>query len=196
MKKIFRTIGFLYMLLYVFVSFGIANADSWTLEKLYSFDGFSSDSWDLSRYDKFEPSEGDYFLVDIDDALGYLVNDDKKTYTVFPIMSGGRGTPTPRQEWYVKEKNIQSNRIFFGETGEFLRMYSNDGNTRTGYGIHNYAYFEEEIEKGTKYLSWGCIMVSAEMEDIIEESYLANGENMYMVTTDDVNLSSYIKLAL
>ena len=96
----------------------------------------------------------------------------------------------------MKEKNIQSNRIIFGETGEFLRMYSNDGNTRTGYGIHNYAYFEEEIEKGTKYLSLGCILVAADVHDIIEKSYLANGENMRMITTNDVNLSSYIKLGL
>lgn len=196
MNKIFRTIGFLYMLLYISLSFGIANADSWDFEKLYSLDSFTSDTWDLSKYDKYEPREGDYFLVDIDDALGYLVNDGYMTYTVFPIMSGATRTPTPEEEWVVKEKNIQSNRIVFGETGEFLRMYKNDGDTRTGYGIHNYAYFEEEIEKGTKYLSLGCILVSADIHDLIEESYLANGENMKMITKYDVNLSSYIKLAL
>lgn len=196
MKKIFRTIGFLYMLLYIFVSFGIANADSWNFEKLYSLDVFSSDSWDLSRYDKFQVSEGDYFLVDIDDAFGYLINDDNRTYTVFPIMTGALRTPTPEREWVVREKNIQSNRIIFGETGEFLRMYSNGGNTRTGYGIHNYAYFEEEIERGTKYLSLGCILVSDNVHDVIEASYLANGESLYMITTNDVNLSSYIKLGL
>ncbi len=196
MKKIFRTIGFLYMLLYVFVSFGIANADSWDLSKLYELSTFSADSWDLSRYDKFESSEGDYFLVDIDDALGYLVNDDYKTYTVFPIMSGATRTPTPEEEWVIKEKNIQPNRTIFGETGEFLRMYKNNGDTRTGYGIHNYAFFEEEIENGTKYLSLGCILVAADIHDIIEESYIANGESMKMITKYDVNLSSYINLAL
>ncbi len=196
MNKVFRTIGLLYMLLYVFVSFGIANADSWNLDGLYSLNVFSSDSWDLSRYDKFQVSEGDYFLVDIDDAFGYLINDDNKTYTVFPVMTGALRTPTPEQEWAVKEKNIQPNRVIFGETGEFLRMYSNEGNTRTGYGIHNYGYFEDEIERGTKYLSLGCILVSAEVHDVIEGSYLANGESMHMITTNDVNLSSYIKLGL
>ncbi|NIA01951.1 MAG: hypothetical protein GWP15_01060 [Nitrospirae bacterium] len=196
MNKVFRTIGLLYVLLYVFVSFGIANADSWNLDGLYSLNVFSSSSWDLSRYDNFVVSEGDYFLVDIDDAFGYLINDDNKTYTVFPVMTGALRTPTPENEWIIKEKNIQSNRVIFGKTGEFLRMYLDDGNTRTGYGIHGYGYFAEEIEKGTKFLTLGCILVADNIHDLLEESYLINNENMRVITTNEVNLSSYIKLGL
>lgn len=183
------------MIIYVIFSFGVANAETWDI-KAFRFRELNSEHWDLSKYEVFEASEGDYFLVDIDDAVGYLVNNSSNTYASFPIMTGAKRTPTPEKEWVVKEKNIQPNRTIFGETGEFLRMYTDEGGTRTGYGIHNYAFFEEEIENGTKYLSLGCILVSASVHDLIEKSYLASGENMKMITTNDVDLSSYVKLRL
>jgi hypothetical protein len=163
------------MCLYVFVAFGVANADGWSHKSLT----------------KFEPSVGDYFLVDINNGIGYLINDENKTYLIFPVMTGSLRAPTPEKEWVVKEKNIQPNRIIFSESGEFLRMYM-DGETRTGYGIHGYAYFEKEIKEGTKFLSLGCVLVADDVLDVIEESYLANGESLKMSTVKEVNISSYL----
>jgi len=37
----------------------------------------------------------------------------------------------------------------------------------------------------------GCVLVADNVLDVIEESYLANGESLEMSTVKEVNLSSY-----
>ncbi len=177
--RMFRTIGFFYLCLFTFVTFSVAHAGAW---EIYS-------------YNDFEPSEGDRFLVDINNALGYLINYENKSYTVFPIMTGAGRTPTPEKEWVILEENIQPNRIIFAESGEFFRMYAN-GETRTGYGVHGYAYFAEEMVKGTKFLSLGCVLVADNVLDLIEESFIANGNTLQMRTTAEVNVSSYLRFGM
>ena len=110
-------------------------------------------------------------------------------------MTGALRTPTPETDWVVKEKNIQPNRVIFGETGEFLRMYKN-GDIRTGYGIHNYKFFEYEIENGRKFLSLGCILVSAEVHDMIEESFLANDSALEMKTVRSMGISEMLRYGI
>jgi hypothetical protein len=145
---------------------------------------------------RFEPSDyqassGDYFLVDIENALGYLVNETSRFYTVFPIMTGAKRTPTPVKDWVVLEENIKSDRITFDESGEFFRMFLNDGATRTGYGIHGYAYFDFEIANGRKFLSLGCVLVSDANLDLIEESFIANGNRLNVMTRSVVDIEAY-----
>lgn len=144
----------------------------------------------------FEP--GVYLVADVDNGIGYLINPNNGTITSFLLMSGqqkfvwyaGRGyyAATPKQTWYVKQKNIQRDRITFGPSGEFLRLFHN-GN-RTLYGIHGYKYFEQEMKKGTKYLSMGCLLVSDRDLDFIEEAYIANGHELKVITTSNVKVST------
>ncbi len=185
MNKLFRTIGLLYICLFTFVSTGIASAEGWG-------DNWndSADVWTPVYYQDFHPSVGDYFLVDIENALGYLLNESTQYYTVFPIMTGSKRTPTPEREWVVLQKNIQPNRVVFSKSGEFFRMFTN-GTTRTSYGIHGYGYFDMEIERGTKFLSLGCVLVADDVLDMIENSYLANGESLRMDTKKSIDISSY-----
>lgn len=187
MKKLFRIIGVAYLVLYVVACFSILGDVA-----IASHGERGRDIvWNLQSSSKYGASIGDYMVVDISNGIGYLMNNLTKNVTIFPVMTGGKRTPTPEQEWVVKEKNIQGNRIFFGESGEFLRLYTDAGEQFTHYGIHGYAYFDREIERGTKYLSWGCVMTSDDVLDLIEESYLANGGLLKVTTVDEVNLSNY-----
>lgn len=146
----------------------------------------------------FRARAGDRLVADLQNSVGYLINDTTNYYTSFPLMSGqkrhvcyiGRcyfaGTPT--QTWQVREKNIQRDRVTFGPSGEFLRLYNNG--KRTAYGIHGYKYFAQEIDKGTKFLSMGCLLVSDSVLDIIEASFLANGGDLEVITTEHLMLSA------
>jgi hypothetical protein len=146
--------------------------------------------WVGLTYNEYTPSFGDYFMVDVANGLGYLMNDSTKFYTSFPLMTGASGTPTPYKEWVVLEKNIQSNRVIFAESGEFFRMFEN-GTRRTSYGIHGYGYFEEEIANGRKFLSLGCILVADDVLDLIERSYIENGNMLNVSTRESIDLVSY-----
>jgi hypothetical protein len=148
-------------------------------------------TWKQVDIKEFIPSKGDYVLVGLDDAVGYLVNDSSLTYAQFSILSGqqkyvyyiGRYyyAATPEQTWAVKSKDIKKDRVTFSKTGEFLRLYK-EGDP-TPYGIHGYRYFQKEIEKGRKYLSMGCILVADESLDVIEKSFLANDKDLTVITS-------------
>lgn len=184
MNRLFLSISFLVLSILSFFTFYVYDASAKALFETEQLPNL----WIYQYYVDFQPSEGDYFLVDIEDAVGYLVNDYRHVYTAFPVMTGGKRTPTPEKDWVVLQKNIQPNRVFFAESGEFFRMFLNDGETRTSYGIHGYKYFDEEVEKGTKYLSWGCVMVADDVLDMIEASYIANGESLRVSTRSDVKV--------
>lgn len=151
--------------------------------------------WIRFDYKEFTPSVGDYFLVDVSNAVGYLINDGSRYYTDFPIMTGSLSTPTPYKEWVVLDKNIQRNRVTFSESGEFFRMYI-DGKTRTSYGIHGYAYFNDEIEKGRKFLSLGCVLVADDVLDLLEESYILNNNSLRVSTREVIDIEMYFNSLL
>lgn len=146
----------------------------------------------------FRAREGDRLVADLQNSVGYLINDVTNYYTSFPLMSGQKRNVcyigrcyfagTPAQTWHVQEKNIQGDRVTFGPSGEFLRLYNNG--KRTAYGIHGYKYFEQEIDKGTKFLSMGCLLVSDSVLDTIEASFLANGGDLEVITTENLMLSA------
>lgn len=143
--------------------------------------------------DAFVPLKGDYMVADTENGVGYLIHSGSKRYTSFPLLSGqkrricyaGRcyDATTPDRTWYVKEKNIQLNRVMFGKTGEFLRLYFEDG--RTLYGIHGHKYFQNMLDKGNIFRSFGCLLVADDVLDLIEGSYLANGNELKVITTTD-----------
>lgn len=147
--------------------------------------------WTKFEFEDFEPSKGDYFLVDIENALGYLINDTTRFYTVFPVMTGALRTPTPVKDWVVLEKSVKSDRITFGKTGEFFRMYLNEGATRTAYGIHGYGFFEDEISNARKFLSLGCVLVSDNVLDLLEESFNLNGASLSISTRASIDIEKH-----
>ncbi len=147
--------------------------------------------WESVDVENFIPSQGVYFQADVSKGVGYLINQENRTFTKFPILSGQRQYvcyigrcyygATPEQEWIVKEMNIQYDRITFSESGKFLRLYAN-GDTRTSYGIHGHAHFDYMLQKDTIFQSMGCILVSDDVMDVIEASFYANGNTISVLT--------------
>lgn len=162
-------------------------------------------NWQLMSNLEFVPSNGDYFIVGVNDGIGYLVNDENKTFTAFTVLSGQRRNvcyigrcyfaATPEQEWVVKEENIQGDRITFSESGEFLRLYAG-GEERTSYGIHGHAYYDEMIKKDTFFQSMGCLIVSDAVLDVIQGSFTANDNSLRVLTTHELDLTKLLKAAI
>lgn len=188
MNKLFLGLSSLFLSILLLMNFGASSAGA----KVFVDRVELAKVWSQVSYDEYIPAKGDYFLVDIEKAVGYLLNDIGQTYTSFPIMTGSKRTPTPEKDWVVLQKNIQPNRVVFAESGEFFRMFLDEGKTFTHYGIHGYGFFEEEIEKGTKFLSLGCVLVADDVLDLIEESYLANGESLNISTRNEINIYDYL----
>ena len=141
------------------------------------------------------PQSGAVFLVDTKDAVGYLINTDG-SYTAVPVILGqnksvhylGRTylATTPEASWVVKEVDEQGDRITFGKDGTFLRLYKN-GTTSTSYGIHTHAYIDTMLASDSKYYSLGCILVTKNVLDILQNMYEINGEALHVVTVFGLN---------
>lgn len=153
---------------------------------------------------EFQAEEGDYFVADLKNSAGYLMNDEVKQYASFPILSGQKRSvyylgryyfaATPEQTWEVKEKVIQSDRVTFSKSGEFLRLYA--GGKRTSYGIHGHKYFENMVATDNKYRSYGCILVADDVLQVVEKSFEANDGSLKVVTTTDESLVPGIAISL
>ncbi|MFH1284528.1 MAG: L,D-transpeptidase [Candidatus Peregrinibacteria bacterium] len=182
--------GLLVLTFGLFANCGTGSAEAGVIENMIKWSVQAevkvSSGWVNVSYTEFFPSSGDYFVVNVTDGRGYLMNGITRFYTDFPVMTGTPGHSTPCKDWVVLEKNIQSNRIVFSKSGEFFRLFA-DGTKRTSYGIHGYAYFDKEIENGRKFLSLGCIMVADDVLDIIEESYIANGNSLKVSTRETMD---------
>lgn len=152
-----------------------------------------SSDWNQVELSEYVASKGDYVMADLKNSTGYLLNDETKTYASFPLLSGqkrkvyylGRSyfAATPEQTWIVRELAIQSDRITFAKSGEFLRLY--DGEKRTSYGIHGHKYFDVMMARENKYVSMGCMLVADDVLDIIQNSFEADEKEMKVITTSD-----------
>lgn len=157
----------------------------------------ASDSWKLFNFQEFKSSVGDYFVADVDNGVGYLMNDSNKSFTTFPLLSGQKRNVcyigrcyyagTPKQKWVVKSEDIKGDKVTFSASGRFLRLYK-EGEDRTSYGIHSHKYFQEMLDTGIRFKSMGCILVDDEVLDTIEKSYVANGKTLNVLTTGEVKL--------
>jgi hypothetical protein len=146
------------------------------------------------------PAEGDRFIVDTTENVGYLVRSDSAAYTNFPVITGqkrvvryiGRtyDATTPNQHWIVKSRHIKGDRVTFGPTGRFLRMYK-DGEEYTSYGIHEHRSEDSMFSEESRYQSMGCIIVKTAILDIIERTYETNGGVLDVVTQPSINLDAW-----
>lgn len=133
------------------------------------------------------------FIVDVNANTGYLLHADSDEYLPFLVATGMKKTvnylgmtynaQTPLKTWVAKQKVTQPDKVDFGVTGRFFRLYMN-GQTRTSYGIHGYKYFDKWLQEGERYRSFGCIVMSEEMLNIIEKTYALNSNSLLVVTSN------------
>ncbi|MDD4628357.1 MAG: L,D-transpeptidase [Candidatus Peribacteraceae bacterium] len=132
---------------------------------------------------------GDRLVVDTKENEGYLIHDDGR-YVSFPVATGqhrgvcyiGRcyDATTPTRTWQVKSKDIKGDRITFGPSGRFLRLYK-DGE-QTAYGIHEYKYEDRMFDDQPRFKSMGCVIVKKAMMDVLEQTYAVNEGMLHVVT--------------
>jgi len=113
-------------------------------------------------------------------------------YVRFPLITGQRrrvyyigrsyNATTPAWDWVVQSEDIKGDRITFGPTGRFLRLYQ-DGEEHTAYGIHEHAAEEVMFARESRFGSMGCIIVRSAMMDILEATYRLNEETGMPVFT-------------
>ncbi len=135
------------------------------------------------------PVVGDRFVVDTLSNEGYLIHTDGR-YVRFPVITGQRrgvyyigrsyNATTPKWDWEVKSREIKGDRVTFGPTGRFLRMYKDD--ERTAYGIHEHKSEIEMFARDTRFQSMGCVIVTSAMLDVIEDTYNLNGGSLIVKT--------------
>lgn len=147
---------------------------------------------DVTSLDLWEPQIGDRIFFDTQENVGYLIHPDG-TSALFPIVTGQRrvvqyigltyNATTPVGDWVAKSRHIKGDRITYGKTGRFLRLYKN-GDEYTHYGIHTHAYENTFFAGGTqdRFRSMGCIIVTEQIYDLIEETYELNNERLTVAT--------------
>ena len=145
--------------------------------------------------ENWQPRQGDIFVADLTANIGYLIHADA-TYLPFLIASGQQRyvyylgqryfAATPRKTWVAKEQKIQPDRINFGASGRFLRLFD-EGTEYTSYGIHSYKYISRWLSAPNRYKSLGCIVVTEDIMDILAETFALNGKELLVITTDGPN---------
>lgn len=146
--------------------------------------------WALVEINTFEPAGGDYLVADIERSVGYLVSPEHHEIMPFVLLSGQkrfRGyfsgeyyEGTPEMDWVVRQLDIKGDRVTFGDTGRFFRMF--DGEGRTAYGIHSHKYFQYMSDSDNYFRSLGCLIVSDDVLDVIQKSFELNGEILNVTT--------------
>lgn len=139
----------------------------------------------------WQPEIGDVFIVDTQTNQGYIVHRDG-VFITFPVVTGKRAfvryigrtykATTPEAAWVVKSRHTKGDRITFGVTGSFLRLYKN-GDESTPYGIHGHRYSERMLSQEERFESMGCVIVSEEVLHILEDTYELNSQTLTVVTS-------------
>ena len=141
----------------------------------------------------WSPQATDTFVVDVANTIGYLVHADGELFS-FPVATGqkeyvryiGRSynAQTPVRTWTVEEEQMKGDRRTFGVTGRFLRLFRNGESSP--YGIHSYVKVDEWMADDYRYRSMGCIVVTEQILNIIEQTYNLAGHSLKVITTNDL----------
>jgi len=132
----------------------------------------------------WRPQQGDILHVNTEENLGYLIHPDGRRF-VFRVATGQKRAvryiglsyfaATPEGNWVVKSHHIQGDRITYGPEGHFLRMYKNL-DEYSHYGIHTHASADSMLREKDRYASMGCVIVSDAILDLLERTYVLNGQ--------------------
>ena len=135
------------------------------------------------------PQSGDRLLINVEGNVGTIVHTSGDRLT-FPVISGQRRTlhylgrryfgATPQKEWVVKALDIQGDRVTYGRSGRFLRLY--DQGTRTHYGIHGHRDEEVMFGRPDRFQSMGCVIVREEVMDLLIKAFAVNEGEIAVVT--------------
>ncbi len=144
----------------------------------------------LIQTSEWKPAIGDELIVDVESNTGYLIHTDG-SYLPFLVATGlqknirylGRTyfAQTPLKEWVAKEKKIQTDKVMFGKTGRFFRLFDG-GTVSTPYGIHSFKYVDDWMKDEDRYRSYGCVVVTEEILDIVEDTFYLNGKALKVKT--------------
>jgi hypothetical protein len=143
---------------------------------------------------EWQAEAGDRLIVDTQENMGYIVHESGQ-YTSMRVGSGkkkivnyiGRtyDATTPDSYWIAKSSEVQGDKITFGPTGRFLRLYD-EGADRTAYGIHATANIKDILASADRYKSYGCVLVDDSVMDILIETFELNGNMLEVVTTTGI----------
>lgn len=138
----------------------------------------------------WEAQAGDRFVVDTKANMGYLIHENGE-FTSFEVATGQRrvvryigrtyNAATPNKEWTAKTMEIKGDRYTFGPTGTFFRLFDDEDDERTAYGIHTFKY-EDTMFEGPRYGSMGCIIIPESLLSLITKTFEVN-DNQLRVTT-------------
>lgn len=139
----------------------------------------------------WQSEKDDMLRVNVITNMGYLTHPNGD-FLEFPLVTGQRRyvyyigryyfAGTPVQEWEIRGTEIKYDRVTFGKTGRFLRLYHNG--VSTPYGVHPYRYEERMFAEGPRYRSMGCIIVTEEMTDLLEQTLEVNEGSLKVVTVE------------
>lgn len=136
--------------------------------------------------------QGDRVIIDTKNNEGFLFHTDGR-FMRFPIVTGQRrfvsyigryyNASTPNWQWEAKSLHIKGDRVTFGPSGRFLRLYK-DGSLHTAYGFHEHRDEQEMFAEGAseRFRSMGCIIVTAQMMDLIVATWEVNEESMAVIS--------------
>lgn len=147
--------------------------------------------------DQWVPQKHDRLIADTAQNVGYIAHENG-AYTSFPIGSGKRENvrymgksyyaATPSKKWTVKSTTTFKDRITFGKTGFFMRLYS-EGTEYTSYGIHATDNIDDILASPDRYKSYGCILVSNDILELLAQTYIKNGHKLEVATMDGISSS-------
>lgn len=138
------------------------------------------------------------FVADTLSNTGYLIGltPTDRGYPVLAFIIGS-GRPsvvryigrvydatTPERRWVVKSIHTKGDRITFGKTGRFLRLYDDEGATYTPYGIHATSNIDYilSLPSDMRFMSMGCILVSDDILSLLIDTFNL-GDNALSVKT-------------
>lgn len=140
------------------------------------------------------------FIVDTENNVGYLRHAGGD-FAVTYLATGQRrwvnyigrsyNATTPQGWWVVKSTHIQSDRRTFGSSGLFMRLYKNS-TEYTSYGIHSHASIDDMLLQPQRYFSMGCVLVNDYVLNLLNETYILNGEELQVITKYGVEKSLYV----
>ncbi len=134
---------------------------------------------------------GDSLVLDTQKNEGFLVHQDGRYYR-FPVVTGQRRrvwyigrsyfAATPNRLWTARSLDSKGDRVTFGPSGRFLRLY--DGDETTAYGLHEHRDEDEMFsESGEgRFRSMGCVIVQTEILDLLVATWILNGEELEVIS--------------
>ncbi len=151
----------------------------------------SSETTDLESW---VPQKGDIFEVNVQTNIGHLYHPDGSTLE-FEVVTGVRRVvryiglryfaATPAAEWIAQDMQIKKNRMTFGKSGRFIRLYKN-GTDATAYGVHGFGRENSMFKVPDRYGSMGCIIVREEVMDILQKTLELNDGKLPVRTFPDL----------